>query len=134
MAELSPTKRARVELMDLMSMKQKDIATSLNISQGAVFKILKRVRNKDIEGDLRSRKRSGRPPKITPRTDARIKCIVQNDTTVFSVDIVWELNLTEKISVRTVRHHLQIKLDLKHSNPRISLSFQLKVARPPKLL
>ena len=55
MAELSPKKRVRVELMDLMCMKQTDISTSLNISQGAVSKTLKRIRNKDFEGDLRSR-------------------------------------------------------------------------------
>ena len=34
-----------------------------------------------------------------------------------SVDIVSELNLTEKISARTVRHHLQIKLNPKAFKP-----------------
>ena len=101
MAELSPKKRFRVELMDFMR-RNRRIATSLNISQGAVSKTLKRIRNNDFEGDLRSRKRSGRPLKISPRTDARIKRIVHDDPIVSSVDIVSKLNLTEKISARTV--------------------------------
>ncbi|KAI6651259.1 hypothetical protein LOD99_5406 [Oopsacas minuta] len=113
--------------MDPMCMKQKDITTSLNISQGAVSKTLKRIRNKDFEGDLRSRKRSGRPLEITPRTDARIKRIVQDDPTMSSVDIVSELNLTEKISARTIRHHLMIKLNFKAVKPAKSLSFLLKI-------
>ena len=81
MTEPSPKKRARVEQMDLMSMKQK------NISQGAVSNTLKRIRKDDFECNLRSKKRSGRLLKVSTRT-ARIKWIVQDDPIVSSVDIV----------------------------------------------
>ena len=66
MAELSPKKRARVAEMDLRGLKQQDIAIKLGISQGTVSKTLKRIRNNDFEGDLRSKTRSGRPLKISP--------------------------------------------------------------------
>ena len=52
MTELSPKKRVRVERMNLRGLKQKVIATSLNISQGAVSKTLKRIENGDFEGDF----------------------------------------------------------------------------------
>ena len=52
MTELSPKKRVRVEQMNLRGLKQKVSATSLNISQGAVSKTLKRIENGDFEGDF----------------------------------------------------------------------------------
>ena len=68
MAELSPKKSARVAEMDLRGLKQQDITIKLGISQGTVSKMLKRIRNNDFEGDLKSKTRSGRPLKISIRS------------------------------------------------------------------
>ena len=99
MAELSPKRRTRTEEMNLRGLRQKDIAIQLGISQGTVSKTLKRIRNDDFEGDLKSKTRSGRPLNISLKTDRRIRRIVQNDPTISSVDFVSQLNLSTKVSL-----------------------------------
>ena len=92
MAELSSKKRACVVEMDHRGLKQQGIPIKLGISQGTVSKTLKHIKNNDFEGDLRSKTRSGRPLKISPKTDRRIRYLVQNDPTISSTDTVFQLN------------------------------------------
>ena len=106
MTELSPKKRARVVEIDHRGLKQQDIAIKLGISQGTASKMLNHIKNNDFEGDLRLNTRSGRPLKISPKTDQRIRHLVQNNPTISSTDIVFQL-----------RHHLSKKLGLKAYKP-----------------
>ena len=91
----SPSKKSGICFtVFLRGLKQQDITIKLGISQGIVSKTLKRIKNNDLEGDLRSKTRSGRPLKISPKTDRRIRRLVQNETTISSTDIEFRLNQT----------------------------------------
>ena len=99
--ELSEVKHAQVVALSEAGHSQCAISCQMNISQSTVSLTLSRYR---AEGNLKSRKRSGRPPVTSLRTDSRIRRHIVLHPTASSSKIRAELTGLEKVpSVRTIQ-------------------------------
>ncbi len=86
---------------------QKDIAQALEVSTGAVSQWLKRGRESGVEA-LRTRPRSGRPPKLTVEHRARLPKLLARGAEAFGFrGEVWTANRMAEVIWRTfgVRVH-----------------------------
>lgn len=109
--ELSEVKRAQVVALSEAGHSQRVISRQMNISQSTVSLTLSRYR---AEGNFKSRKRSGRPPVTSLRSDSRIRRhIVLHPTASYS-EIRAELTCLEKVpNVITIQRRLIDKFNLK---------------------
>jgi len=120
MAEFSPKKRALIHQMKEDGMKQIDISRVLGISPSGVCRTLKRFKNIAVNAftpDFKSKKRSGRPSKISPQMSRRIERCVNKSPNISSSDVLTDLGWKEQLAPRTIRHHCQKKLGLRAYKP-----------------
>ena len=66
---MAPKKKASIKQINLSGPTQNQVVSKLGISKGIVSKKLKRIRNHDSEGNLRSKKQPGGLLKTSPNTD-----------------------------------------------------------------
>ena len=112
--ELSVAIRAQVEILSKNGLSQRRIAQQLNIAQSSVSKTLQRIQD---EGHYRSRKRSGRPPKMSRTSDRLLRRISVSNPSATSSEIASRLPSECRVSHRTIRRRLQRTFNLRAYKP-----------------
>jgi transposase len=110
--ELSPRKRAQIQILHQQNMSHRRIARILHISQSAVTKGI--ARSKELHS-LSSRKRGGRPRATSAATDRLIHRSAVAHPTWSSVTI--NANVESGVSARTVRRRLLVDFQLPSRRP-----------------
>ncbi len=104
MAIIELQARRRVIELHRLNLSGRKIAKKLNISLGAVQKILKK--EKDGFG-IENKPRSGRPRCLTPRMSSRIAVTAKRDPVKTARDIMHDCNLDGVVSLDTVKRELR---------------------------
>ena len=114
LAQIAKSSKSDVILLKEEGYKNKEIANRLGLFEASVSRILKR--NKE-NLTLSPMKRSGRPRKTTPRTDRKIRRLLQEKPFLSSTDIKRSVPELAELSVRTIRHRLSKDLKLPSRKP-----------------
>ena len=123
---MASKKKAWIKHINQNELSQNHIVSKLGTSQGTAPKTLKRIRDHDCEGNLKSKKKWGGSLKVSPNTATRINRIYKM-TSEFSVRILYRNSLSEKVSPRMARHQLCKNLHFKavepDQNPLLSFKY-----------
>lgn len=97
----------------------KKIAQELNVSRSGITKTIKKIASGQFSPDFKSKQRSGRPAKISPRVSEIIHQSCVEDPHISSKEVVTKLQAEAETTLapRTVRNHLQKKLGLTARRP-----------------
>jgi len=115
MAELTPKKRAIAISMVDSGSKQKDVAKFLGVNQSTISRTISKARKGLFTASLKSKKRTGRPRRITTTMSKAMKVIVEKNPSMTSSAIKKKLGCN--VSPRTIRNHLQKDLGLRAFKP-----------------
>jgi transposase len=115
--QVSSEVAAQIQILYENDNRVTDIAAVTKVSKSSVSKIISRY---EETGSFSPRARSGRPRITTPRTDNKIKRMVQSNPMISSSEI--RANLSKEVktpSSRTIRHRLQKELNLRSYRPAV---------------
>lgn len=104
MPRISAEKRCLVIEFSNDGISQKEIAKSLNISRRSVQYIIKKFKD---TGNVADREKSGRPRILSKRMERRVVRISQGTPTWTARRVRQESNLTNVVSINTVKRTLQ---------------------------